>query len=583
MPLSFAGIDLVLDWPDPDVNSPRGAVDTWLDRFAPLEDLRLFGCAPVAMADGRWAPRNPSKQAVGLATHNWSAPPRLRLNTLFWPATGASRWAYFVGLVDEARLDRIIAALATSDADTENKHGTLVISEGHSHRKRSLSTKMYLLPPRRIAVDATAGSTKLWLLPLVDERYLWQFIDVANITANNIGSATFAWSLLLGDTKYGSIVPLSNNGFDLDAISADYFKPDALTFDHRSANIAFALDSAAESIGMRVVRDFDGTVYLMAPARSATRLQDSIGPAGLTEKGYEVISGGKADKWNNMRIPETCEVMFRKCCDNGRYHPVAVNAADFTAAETFSGNKVIYTMAEASAFLGSGTIVNTADCTTLATRIARDYYAWLEENYDYTFAGLKEWKPNGYDDWLVYCHAACESNGEPVTRVTSVPYNFGVQQQHQSFLFSILPIRADFGGVDSIALSGVAQTLSVNCGDLSGDTTMFDTASDLEFKVGGMYDVRWFSRLSAGIADSNFGNYIIRLERFRSGAWAQVGYPGAGNVVPGYTDGANSVALAIQASTLVDMIPGEKLRIVGLQTGALTGSQLQWGIKVVRV
>lgn len=437
MPLSFAGVDLLLDWPDPDVNSPKGTIEQWLDRFAPLEDLRLFGCAPVSYVDGRFAPRNLCKESVTLPMHNWSVPPRLRLNTLYWPATGAVRWAYFVGLVDEARLDRIIANLATSASDVlENKHGTLKISEGESHRKRKIETKMYLLPPRRIAVDGSAGSTKLWLLPLVDERYLWQNTDIGSIGRSIAGED---WEQFFD--SLGSEVPFSGDKLDIDNISADYVLPDGTEFARKSANVAITLDAAAESVGMRIVRDFAGKVYLMSAARSATRLQESLGPSGLTEKGYEIIAGGKADKYNALRVPYTVTVLFplrrvHFASPEGDYYARSALYSDSLAEETltYQGSKVIYTTAAAEQGIDFG-VDNTTAVNTLTARIARDYYAWLTENYDITFAGLKEWKPNGYDDWLVYSYASCcpDRPGEPTLRVMSMPYNFGACQQLQQF------------------------------------------------------------------------------------------------------------------------------------------------------
>ncbi len=81
----------------------------WFDRYFALDDTRLYS-QHLGLSDGRDRPRSSAKSRVGLGTPNWPAPPRPKLNTLYWP-TGASRWAVGWFLVDTARLKKIITKL----------------------------------------------------------------------------------------------------------------------------------------------------------------------------------------------------------------------------------------------------------------------------------------------------------------------------------------------------------------------------------------------------------------------------------------------------------------------------------------
>lgn len=552
MPLYYAGIPLLIDQPQDDIEIPPEKradaplvqiVQRWLDRYSPLDTLRLFGSSPVAVNDRDSLPGNPAKSSTRLTVPNWSSPPPLRINELHWPCTGATRWARFVGLVDEARLDKIIAAITTSNTlDPNNKGGDLILWEGDSHRERSIVTRMYMLPPRRVAVDARAGATKLWLLPLVDERYLWQWQRLDQLqAASAFREANFTWTNFLGNATgggpsfpwkgLGKEVPFSLAGFDSDAFSADYFLPDALSFDTQYENLPVVLDAAAGSVGMRVVRDFEGKVYLMAPARSATRLQDSLGPSGdLNESGYEIITGGKADKYNALRIPANVNVMLPKWWNNGNYYvrtKTRTVAGVDPAALGHSGARVIYTTAESEWTDDPASVnSNSADCETLALKIARDFYAWQAENYDYTFLGVKKWKPNGFDDWLICNFASNHPTGEPLTRVYSHPYDFGTQHQYQAFRFSasrgMLEVKFETV-VFPQTLSGLASG-TLNILAATGDMDGYENGiggGEITVNSAGLYKLD-LAGMVIGAQGAGGAADVLALMSDKTGSWARI-------------------------------------------------------------
>ena len=172
MPITYCDVPLLLE-------DPGRELSGWIDQAIALEDARLFGRQPVALEEGRWIPRNSARAHVGLTQPNYSAPPRLKINSL-WLPTGAARWGVGLFLIDKAGLDKIVAAV------TSDNSGTLTITEdaisrGTGVANRAISLPMWLLPPRPVTVENTGSDGKalprLYLLPLVDRRYLWQYVD----------------------------------------------------------------------------------------------------------------------------------------------------------------------------------------------------------------------------------------------------------------------------------------------------------------------------------------------------------------------------------------------------------------------
>lgn len=171
MTITYAGQPLLLE-------DPGRHLSTWIERAISLKDLRLFGEHPLALQDGRWLPRSSSLAKVGLPTANWSAPPRMKLNTL-WLPTGATRWSIGLFLADKQTVAGI-----TERVDSSGR-ADLTLGRGASPETHP----MHLLPPHPLtalggpAGDALGDPTyeRLFLLPLVDERYFWQWRDAGEL------------------------------------------------------------------------------------------------------------------------------------------------------------------------------------------------------------------------------------------------------------------------------------------------------------------------------------------------------------------------------------------------------------------
>ena len=108
MAISYAGVSLILEDPDREYQQ-------WLERALSLKDINWFGPEPLHYREGRDRPRGNHKSRVGLAVPNWKhRPPRWKLSTLWWPCTGAARFAQGLFLASDTQLSTILSSL---DAD----------------------------------------------------------------------------------------------------------------------------------------------------------------------------------------------------------------------------------------------------------------------------------------------------------------------------------------------------------------------------------------------------------------------------------------------------------------------------------
>lgn len=290
-----------------------------------LDRLSLFGRQPLATGwDQRNTPRCSAEPEVSLPVPNWPETPPLVLNRLYWP-TGATRWATFVGLIDRDGLDQILATLISSRGAAKTLgDGTLILSHADyigplypgfnansNASQYALVTKMHLLPPRPVAMFDGHADRQLWYLPLVDERYWWQYrrlptrlewvlsqdhsdiVENDDPTEHRLKEDWRGWvrilSYALGLWSEGVGQPI---GFDDDddgkkgaKPETDYFYPDRHELDRLAYNAAALLDAVAWSCGRRVVRHPDGKTRLYSWTWSQTNHANNL-------KSYRGVGGG---------------------------------------------------------------------------------------------------------------------------------------------------------------------------------------------------------------------------------------------------------------------------------------------------
>lgn len=152
--LSLGGQPLVL----PDIN---GNV---VDAIERLQSTELLGYPTHPCASWEpisYEPNFPS--TIDINPPNWPTPPKLRINEIYWPVTGASRYAYGYLLVCEDQW----SAIKTGSESIEPflfsaKSGPL-----------AFTAQLYPLQPRPLV--SGPGNQTVYILPVVDERFFWQY------------------------------------------------------------------------------------------------------------------------------------------------------------------------------------------------------------------------------------------------------------------------------------------------------------------------------------------------------------------------------------------------------------------------
>lgn len=414
MGITYAGVDLLLEDRD-------GTLATQLAKYASIDRTRFWNPIVGDMSN-RAGGRFNDREQVGLGRPNYPPEPPVWLNTLWWPS-GASRWGRFYGLVTNEELDEIFG-------NTENgaEAATLVIEDEANGVALNVQ-QMSMLPPFQISA---VGNDCLYLICLVDQRYWWQFRDVHDLAIFGYPSEK-TWDELLQDI--GTAM-----GFEWspDEVNSDYGYPDPDELNRDYANAAVMIDAMLHSVGRRFTLGLDGTPYADDINTAMNDLEQN------QNRDYDLMLGGNslnlswASAW-----PAKVRVVFRKYYwghpNTSVTHRLYIKdelASDYARNDGQSGMiKTIFTTAFADFSKDDTDPDNVDEVDALAARIAQDYYDWLSERYDLSFAGLLKWTPCGFDDAIEWCYGRMGPGGEYVayTRVQSLPFNFGVDEMLQQF------------------------------------------------------------------------------------------------------------------------------------------------------
>lgn len=410
--LTYAGIPLTL--PDAD-----GELAYWLRQNLNVADLVEFGSPTLAALSPKRGllPWLGERKGMGQTFANYAAPPAPRLNTLYWP-TGATRWARGYFLATEEQKNKI-----TAQAHAELANAPLSLRWGDSSDRPVMSASMYLLPPRAISRDKAkhSSSESLWLLPLVDARYWWQFRNVDDLEVDD----TTTWATLFSDLSTALDVTVSLPT----AADAAYKEPDTYEFTRRFENAAIMLDAAALSIGKRIVRRLDGTVRAESFDDADTVMTEN------KKLDHRTRAGNYCDDEQGYK-PAKVLVTFRKwryyrLLQRGQVYTVDKDPSDTNAIVTGT-KKIVHSTFMADCSTDDDSPSNTSDLDALAEKIAADYYGWFGKRHDLTFAGAMPWVPCGYDDsvmWEWGSQGGAATGRLAQTRVQSMPVDFGFDIQ----------------------------------------------------------------------------------------------------------------------------------------------------------
>lgn len=373
--LTFAGVDL-----SPLTPALSDICDRWWIKEAPAlwdwpgYEMDRFHHLPI--------PPKPSKEPAPL-------------NTLVWPS-GASRWATFhslVGGTQATAIENAVDVFSPTPAD-------LVISDPDNGE--TVTTSMFLVGFRPVFVQESAQ--QLWLITLVDERYWWWMNDLSfSFTAGD------AW-----DTLLYNLAAATNTGgaITVGSVSTAYGTPSPARWGIAGRPIPLLIDAAAKTVGMRFIRNLDGSVRYIGYANS-----ESLEQNRFTQNQSELVMGGRLNVLEiTGNIPASVITSFWGDNQLRLTTTLASLALSPYGAITGVANTYGWIAADMNADAPGG------DQALYAAQAAQDFYLWRLSTTDATFRGIRNFDPTGQEnriEWEYQPGRSSRTETEPLQGPTN--------------------------------------------------------------------------------------------------------------------------------------------------------------------
>ena len=433
MSLSFAGVEMLLE-------DKGGAIQHWLDSWLPVSDLRLTSPTVALDADDEWLP---------LPRYPELPPPRL--NTFVMP-TGATRWGYGLFLVDEAKLEEIKSKM--NSATSKLAAGTLIISSHIDDDPRTgvggeVKLKVHALPARKVSFmkpdDAPSNeppAKPLWILPLVDSRYFWQFGTMQALETQPTPSNKCLYGLLSNCAdSLGAMFSKSDLFYHGTVITSkssdvgDVTNQIQIVLANGIGNTAAVMESAIQSAGQHLVPYWPaggGANHIFNGQYNVVAVNTDTGtPSSLNVK------------WANNQYSARVPLGKSFFVETAKPKQIKIRFPKWINGIVRDDEHYVYTKNVA----GTGSdVIRLAYCNALAcdeaTTPARDNIAMITSigddiadaiiarkyAYDLTFTGIVELAHTAIDDYVEWTQRIVHGEYAPHTRVQSLPTNFGLQR-----------------------------------------------------------------------------------------------------------------------------------------------------------
>lgn len=399
----------------------------------------------------------------------------IRPGTLYWPQ-GAGRWAVAYFVVDGATLTLIRSAVAGSPLAalplvmTFSQPGGPVPGVGAPDTTTdSITTNLWMLPPRPLQQFA---DLPVYLITLVDDRFWWQYANTDDLV---ITGGTTTWANL-----YSSLATSIGITITADPINAAYLTPSG-TFQSRFQSATAALDVVAYNCGQRLVRRLDGTVLALNVTTSQTvndaNLAALATSAPMAGGQFLLDASRQLSSDAGLLLPSSVVVTFTRAGVNtDEVYPVTVTLAslvlpEYAGVSAHSGVKFFRDTAKAN-YLGQvSTPSNATELTTMANRVATDWYRYQTARQDLKMVGIRSWIMDGLTDSVEWTYRAKEGS----TRIQRPPFNDLVEDLlHESSC--LLPLTSPFpaqitSGTDPYAWQEMTPSTGGGFSVLSGGRT----------------------------------------------------------------------------------------------------------------
>lgn len=428
MAIKVAGVACLTDYQD---------VQAELDKFGYLWDF-VWSPGQSALHYGHQAPPVAWWRAASVSAPLHARrcrPPRWLLNSI-WIPSGASRYGIGLFLATGAATAEILeAAGSDGSVSVEVKLTGSVLNEDEAEFDAvGPDVGWYLLPPvslnnatyssDRKPFDEGVGEEDLFIVPVVDARFLWQFRAITRADRSAIWTWTVAQTAV-DDALSG--LP----GIDWGDNVLSGYRPDPFTLGQAGASAGLFADAICAATGRRIRMKSDGTFAADSISESLAadvargQQQRNKFDAPLTLLGQDVMAQiiggdrGFGDSFKTAIPPATVKVLFDACQggfrDNaGQQREYEVDVTTDNADipnELFEGRMfsdteiTVHTTAQADYSSDPAGAVafapdNDAACLALAKTIAQQVVAWGLEQWD--FCAVPNWDyiaPSSRDDW----------------------------------------------------------------------------------------------------------------------------------------------------------------------------------------
>lgn len=355
--------------------------------------------------------------------------PPPRLNTLYWPIFGVSRYAYAVFLLAS---DDVAALQA--DVIASGSRVTLSYTDSPDASDDPRVFPMYYIAARPVVLN-DSEALDLYYVIFADIRYLWQ--NVTGIA----GGPTMTWDEVF--TQLVTILPDAPAFTITDAVEAAYLTPSANwsidTLEGR--NTTWLLDGAAAIVGSRIVMTPD-TFTLQRPTDANLAIAVDAYDANVTDT--RLGGGGTLDDddWTSS-VPNTVKCVFPGS-------PPVVTLAPTDGLQ----------IGEATAWMDIDASATSAEQLAAATQWASDYYDWQAAPYDVTWIGFIAPPDSGFLSAIEVSHDAGYTKVyRPPLAYSSIYQGSGLLAATCSTTGAITPGTQIIGGEKTF--DSVTQTVSV--------------------------------------------------------------------------------------------------------------------------
>lgn len=425
--ISYAGVPLLL---------PTAELVEYFDQYMPLSHILPAG--PNHNFYGTWRQKSSGPTPRGIPLINWPEPPKLKVNQIYWP-TGASRWAVGLFLINTEQYQAIFNQARPLIQGSSESSGMLFLSNGTN----ATELKMWALEPRGLhSRQGFVIPEDLFILPLVDQRYWWQFRNTSwDKEFNPAIDEPPTWEEFFHAIEDDLGLTLDIPG----SLDEGYGKPDPYTLCSMHDNPAVLLDVAAASVGRRVICQGDHVV-LSEPPTGLFATDEVVDLSDIHPNRSSCVTGGQTNLSYHIRaghahVPERVDVVFRKWREGivsprGEEYAITKHARDYMGSEGVYRSVITIRTTALADFTdsegGPSEPVNQAELDALAELIAHDYYARMYVWYDVSHACdfvRPSLRTRGSDDYVLCSLGSIGPDGpQALIEVHSLPPNFAITE-----------------------------------------------------------------------------------------------------------------------------------------------------------